>query len=158
MTGHDRVVVWAERELTKYVENLIVPEPNRTISVFGKYLLVPQSGATKVIEDGDTRATLRDTRTAISWCVARKFCRLDLARQIQTLDAAYRRFSHDIHQRRQLAQRSRKLDFRDTVNTKLQSKIQHKIEIENQLEKCIDLTKYLQRKGFQNETARTRYA
>lgn len=158
MTGHDRVVVWAERELAKYTQHIILAEPNRTISVFGQYILVPCRGTVQVTENGDRRVDLRDTRTALSWCVARKFNRPELARQIETLDMAYRRTHQDIQQRRQLARRSSRLEFRDTVNAKLQRKIQYQFDLDRQLEKCIDLTKYLQRKGFQNETARTRCA
>lgn len=158
MTRCDQVVVWAERELAKYTQHIILEEPNRTISVFGQYLLIPHSGVVRVTENGDRRADLRDTRTALSWCVARKFNRPELARQIEALDQAYRRTCQDIKQRRQLARRSGRLEFRDIVNAKLQRKIQYHNDIDRQLEKCIDLTKYLQRKGFQNETARTRCA
>ena len=39
--------------------------------------------------------------------------------------------------------------------TKLETKIIHKKQLENQLAKCINWAKYIQQRGFNNETART---
>ncbi len=156
MINNPKVVRWAESEIAKYLHDLILIEPNQTLSVFQHYKLIPGKKSTGVYEKNHIRGTFRDTRTALSWCVAQKFRRLDLAKQIQHLDSEYRTLLQDIELRKQLAFRSRHLPFRDAVLTKLQPKLQYHSTIDLQLEKCIRLTKYLQRKGFQNETARTR--
>lgn len=158
MIRNKKVEIWAERELSKYMQHLIIPEHNRTISVFGRFVVVPKQTGVRVYENRDLRAVLTDIRTAISWCVAQKYKRIDLAQRIEQLDQTLRTTIHDIQQRKRLAHRSRRLDFKNTVMTKLQTKIQYQSAVSQQLEKCIGLTKYLQRKGFQNETARTRCA
>lgn len=158
MIRNKKVEVWAERELSKYLQHLIIPEPNRTISVFGKFVLVPKTAEVRVYENRDLRAVLSDTRTAISWCVAQKYRRITLAQQIVQLDHALRITAQDIQQRQKLAYRSKRQEFKNVVLTKLQTKMQYQSTVAQQLEKCIGLTKYLQLKGFQNETARTRCA
>jgi hypothetical protein len=97
-----------------------------------------------------------DRRVALSWCVAKNLQRHDLAASIAMLDQQHSTVEQDCEARKKLALHSSQPQFRDRVLTKLQAKNLYRAQINNQLEKCISLTKYLQLRGFQNETARTR--
>jgi len=156
MINQPKVARWAEREITKYLDQIILPHNKKNISVFGRFDLRHRHDKVHVAEHGVNRATFSDVRTALSWCVAIKFHEINLARSIAVLDEQRRITDQDIKSRRDLALNSKHLQFRDTVLTKLENKIQYRANVASQLEKCINLTKYLQLKGFQNETARIR--
>jgi hypothetical protein len=96
-----------------------------------------------------------NTRVAVSWCVASKCHRQDLADYLLETDLALSNLSADIDVRSRIAERSRKPRFREDVGTKLETKIIRRMKLENQLSKYVDWAKYLQQRGFQNETART---
>jgi hypothetical protein len=63
--------------------------------------------------------------------------------------------TQDINTRAAIGDRSQSPVLRETILTKLESKIIHKKQLENQLTKCVNWAKYIQQRGFDNETART---
>ena len=63
--------------------------------------------------------------------------------------------TRDIAARTAIAEHSTQWEFRDTVGTKLETKIIRKKKVENELAKCVNWAKYIQQKGFNNETARS---
>jgi hypothetical protein len=71
------------------------------------------------------------------------------------LDNKLRSLTNDITTRASVADRSKNPLFRETVETKLESKIIHKKQVEEQLTKCVNYAKYYQQKGFNNENVRT---
>jgi hypothetical protein len=94
-------------------------------------------------------------RVAMSWCIADRLQRYQLARNIQLLDNKRQSLAADIYCRQQLANHSRNIDFSESVNTKIQRKIDYFNMLDSELEKCLNSAKYWQLKGFANETART---
>ena len=99
--------------------------------------------------------TFYSTRTALSWCIADKHSAYNTARELLTIDNKLNALTQDINTRAAIGDRSQNLTLRETVLTKLESKIIHKKQLENQLTKCVNLAKYWQQRGFNNETART---
>ena len=93
-------------------------------------------------------------RTAISWCVADHVNHLNLANQILNLDRKQQILHNDIHCRQSLGTRCRSEDFAEIVNTKMQPKVDQHRMVTSELEKCINSAKYIQIKGFNNETSR----
>jgi hypothetical protein len=73
---------------------------------------------------------------------------LELDKKLDTL-------SNDISARIAIAERSNKWEFRDSIGTKLETKIIRKKKVENELTKCVNWAKYIQQRGFNNETVRT---
>ena len=57
--------------------------------------------------------------------------------------------------RANLADRSKTPLFRETIETKLETKIIRKKQVEQELTKCVNYAKYCQQRGFDNETIRT---
>jgi hypothetical protein len=108
-----------------------------------------------VYQDDMLIGEFTNTRVAVSWCVASKYRRQDLADNLLITDRALENISADIDVRSRLAERSRKPRFREDVWNKLETKIIRRRKLENQLSKYVDWAKYLQQRGFQNETART---
>ena len=53
------------------------------------------------------------------------------------------------------ANRSRKIEFKENIDAKLEPKIIRKKQLEKQLANLINSAKYLQQRGFDNEIARS---
>lgn len=80
--------------------------------------------------------------------------RLNLAQNIKILDQKKQILEADIYCRRTTAERGKTQDFYETVNTKIQPKLDRYNSLTAELEKCLNSAKYLQIRGFNNETAR----
>lgn len=149
------------------IERLITQEFRQMLSVlvwqnedgeyeaFGKYRIVPENPGYRVYINDDEQGFFNSTRTALSWCVADKYRRYNLAKDLLALDNMLANINNDIFVRAGVASRSRDVQQRENIETKLESKIIHKRAIESQLNKCVNWAKYLQQKGFENETSRS---
>lgn len=155
MNVEQKLDIFAEKEFRKIMPNLIIETEAGQHLVFGTYLINKRFQGIELHNyNGDFIASFGSRRAAISYCVADKFQKYNLARKIQNLDAKHTILTNDIACRRALAESSRKAEFRELVQTKMGPKLAHRRAVANELEKCINLAKYLQVKGFQNETAR----
>jgi hypothetical protein len=156
MTHEHKLEQWAEREFRRHVDNIIVDDEVHGLIVFGRYLLHPDVlGCTVQLFD-ESQLTFSNKKTALSWCVADKYCQYALANNIKILDQKRQLLSADVeHHRRQLIS-TKNNDFADTVAAKLSVKASKLATINTELEKCIKTAKYFQIRGFSNETARTR--
>jgi len=123
--------------------------------VFGHYKIQPTSPGYRVICGITEVGTFSSTRTALSWCIADKNRGYNTAREILRTDNKLTALKNDIHTRAAIGDRSRDPSFKETILTKLESKIIQKKLLENQLTKYVNWAKYIQQRGFHNETART---
>lgn len=147
---------FAQREVMRNIRSMIIDLEQGGFLVFGRYQLVPAGSAYAVnYLSGDRAGVFSSKRTAISWCVADNFNKLNLARQILTLDNEKQSRWADLNQSRALAERSRHEIHAELILTKMQTKQERYDSVAQELEKCVDRAKYLQIKGFNNETART---
>jgi outer membrane murein-binding lipoprotein Lpp len=144
---------WAEREFVRNIRHTIIDDQSGAYVAFGRYYLAPTAHGCSVSTWNQLIHTFSNKRTAISWCVADKYHQYNLANNLQTLDSKKQQLSSDIHCRRAQAQHGRTEDFYETVNTKIQPKQELLDSVTAELEKCINLAKYLQLRGFNNETA-----
>lgn len=156
MTRDQKLEDWARREFPLAVNHLILSNDRGTVVAFGRYRLEQEKNRVQLYVDEEPVALFGDRRSALSWCVADKYQQFNLARRISQLDQQKTFLSNDIETRRQLAQRSANKVYQETVNTKIASKIRHRATVSEHLEKCITQAKYIQIRGFTNETARTR--
>jgi hypothetical protein len=155
MNQQQKVERWAERELRRNIDHLIIDEGNSLI-VFGLYVIESADQGWRVSDHNQVIHQFQNKKTAISWCVADKYKKYQLASNILNLDRKKQLLAADIHCRKVLGERSRTESFRETVEAKVQPKILQLNGISSELEKCINQTKYLQIRGFSNETERTR--
>jgi hypothetical protein len=141
-------------ELNDIMPNVIIPLDNGAYEVFGKYQIIPQYPGYLVMCHASEAGIFHSTRTAMGWCIADKYKDYNLARELLTLDNKLYNLNHDIVVRATIADRSTRPEFREAVGTKLETKIIHKKLVENQLSNCVNLAKYLQQRGFNNEAQR----
>jgi hypothetical protein len=143
------------QEFKDVTPNLIWKTDSGEYEAFGRYRIVPQRPGYRVFCSATEVGIFHSTKTAISWCIADKHSAHNTARELLTVDNKLNALTQDINARAAIGDRSRNPGLRETILTKLESKIIHKKQLENQLIKCVDWAKYMQQKGFENETART---
>ena len=143
------------QEFKDITPNLLWQNDAGEYEVFGKYRIIPQRPGYQVFCSATEVGIFHITKSALSWCIAHKFNAYNTARDILVLDNKLGAITSDIVVRTAIAERSTKWEFRDSIGTKLETKIIRKKQVENELTKCVNWAKYIQYKGFNNETART---
>jgi hypothetical protein len=156
MTRDQKVQRWTEREARRSLHTMIIDDEKGGYVAFGRYQLKPTLHQVEVTVNNDSSVSVfSNKRTAISWCVADNYKQYGLAKIIKTLDHKKQALSADINYNKQVAHKGKNHEFQELVITKLESKVGHYSLVDRELEKCLNLAKYIQLKGFQNETART---
>jgi hypothetical protein len=149
----DRIM---RQEFPDVVTNLIYRDDDGTYRVFDRYSIVKENTKYRVYCSASDVGLFSSTKSALSWCIADKYRAYNLARDIAELDTKLSALTSDITARANLADRSTNVEFRETIETKLETKLIKKKQVEAQLSKCINWAKYTQQqKGFNNETVRT---
>ena len=143
------------QEFKDITPNLIWQNNSGEYEAFGRYRIVPVRPGYQVFCSATEVGTFHSTRTALSWCIADKNRAYNTARELLTTDNKLAALTADIATRAAIGDRSRDPALRETILTKLESKIIHKKLLENQLTKCVNWAKYCQQRGFEDETART---
>ena len=155
MNKQQKLEKWAKREITQKLNFLIIPDGNEGYVAFGKYHIQPQLGLHLVsVNDRPIHAFL-NKRSAISWCIAHRNRKGSLANTILSLDKRKQLLNNDIHYSRIISDKSKNFSFKENIAIKTQPKVDALKQLNLELEKCINLAKYLQIKGFPNETPRT---
>jgi phospholipase C len=156
MIRHQKVERWAERELYRHIDNIIVNDNTDGFIAFGRYHLRPDDAGCWVDLETSTAGHFSSKKTAISWCVADKYYQYKLANQILALDQKKQLLAADINCRRRQISHSKNSEFTETVTAKMLPKMSQLTSINAELDKCLKTAKYFQIRGFSNETARTR--
>ena len=143
-------------ELKEVMPNMIWRDENGDYEVFGRYVISKiNNHLYEVRIHATTVGQFNSTKTALSWCIADKYHSHNLARQLLNIDNWLGHLNNDIFTRATVASRTRQAQLRENIETKLEPKLIRKKELEKQLDKCVNLAKYLQQRGFNNETARS---
>jgi hypothetical protein len=142
------------REFRDLMPNVIWQNDDGVYEVFDRYRIHKESGGFRVFCHATDVGIFSSTRTALSWCIADKHRAYNTARELLAVDNKLTCLSHDIATRAAVGDRSQNALLRETILTKLETKIIHKKQLENQLAKCVNWAKYTQQQGFDNETQR----
>jgi hypothetical protein len=135
--------------------NIIWQTDDGSYEVFAYYKIMPENKVYRVFCSATDVGVFSSTRTALSWCIADKYKSYNLARELLEVDTKLLLLTSDLAVRTAIAERSKCVNFRESVALKLETKIIHKKQLENQLSKYVNCAKYFQQQGFANETART---
>ena len=132
----------------------VLPGEDNSYLAFGRYHIVPESPGYRVYINDDDQGFFSSTRTALSWCIADNHQRYNLASNLKNIDTMLYNLVNDIFVRVGMANKTRNAALRESIETKLEPKIILRRELEQQLDKCVKSAKYIQQKGFSNETQR----
>jgi len=155
MTREQKLEAWAERELKRNIDSIILDDGTGSLVVFGKYCIQPQGTRFQVSLWDQTIHLFSSKKTAMSWCTTDHKQHYNLSNQILVLDRKKQILAADIYCRKAVGERGRTESFYEIINMKLQPKIDQYNSVTAELEKCVNQAKYMQIKGFNNETART---
>ena len=151
-----KLEVLLEKEFKKHSANSIVSDDTgNNYLVFGKYEITQTPDGFMVSDWHSALHCFSAKRIALSWCIADKYQRYNLSNNIVILDRRQQVLKTDIYCSRKTAEVSGHESFYEIVNTKMQPKIDMLESVTAELEKCVNSAKYLQIRGFHNETART---
>lgn len=148
MTKYQKLERFAERELRRVYTELILDDEQGGYLAFGRYHVRPENSGYAVYHSDDIVNVFSSKKTAMAWCVADSRQQYRLSQNIRVLDNKKQSLTADIACRQAQAQRSTRPEFREMVRTKLAPKIANLTLLNQELEKCINSTKYLQQKGF----------
>ena len=157
-----RVTDQATELLSKVVEENIFDNPNaiwrsgNKIFAFGAYQIIKsEHGYYTVYKGGYFVDDFSSSRSSLSWCILDKLGRKFDAEQLQLFDREINRRKNEM------------MYYRKYINSKKISQFEREIRIDRlddaklyyranleQLNKCINVAKYWQQKGFDNETLR----
>ena len=146
---------WISSEIKNVRPLLIWRNDAGEYEAFGRYRIVQEQQQFRVYKRSQDCGVFSSTRLALSWCIADHNRQYELSRDLAALDRELQSISNDLTVRVGIAERSRRSQFKEDVFTKLQGRIIRRKELEHRLDKCVDLAKYWQQRGFRYETART---
>ena len=146
---------WVRAELKTVLPNMIWRNDSGEYELFGRYRILKESTGYRVYCSATDVGYFSGTKSALSWCIADKYCNYNLARMILNTDQRLNAVSNDIFVRAGISNRSKRAQFQEDIEIKLENKIIKKKELEQQLTKYVNLAKYLQQRGFDNEIARS---
>jgi len=152
MNQEQKVERFAEIEFERHAQNTIIPDEQGGYIVFGKYHLQPLDQLWQVTEHTRLIHKFHNKRTAMAWCVFDKYKQYQRANNIISLDQKRQLLLADVSCRQTLGNKSRHQSFYEIVNMKIEPKISNLELVTRELEKCIISAKYLQIRGFNNET------
>ena len=140
------------QDLAALAPNTILPD-GRGYLAFEIYSIQPEQGLWRVTKRGDLQAVMTTVRSAVSWCVADKYAQHRLSTDILQLDQHKLQLENDITARENLAKRRLSIST-DAIAAKLATRRWRLQQIDERLTKCVNVAKYWQLRGFNNETAR----
>jgi hypothetical protein len=143
-----------EQDLENLKHNTIIKDGKRFYA-FDRYMIEPESTQFRVTKYSCDMGVFDSLRAATSWCIADKYNQIKLGMELKRLDQHKALLSSDIPVREALNRRSQDPLRREIIDTKLTTKKIQLRAISEQLDKCVNLAKYWQIRGFNNETART---
>ena len=125
-----------------------------TIRAFGRYTITRTPQCFQVYRSATLAAEPSSSKVAISWCVADKYGKDTLAKELITYDLEVERRSDEIMYYRNTLAHSQDSTLRFVVADRLAQSLASLKYAQEQLDKCVNLAKYWQLKGFKDETAR----
>lgn len=146
----DQLLSLARVELENLSNDLIY-KTEQGYRAFKTYDIIKKNNLYDVFKNGDLQANFASTRSALAYCIADKNNRYNLAREIKQLDQQLVNYDQSITPRRALAQRCNASQA-EVLESKIQHRQQQRYIVKRELEKCVNLAKYLQLRGFQNDT------
>jgi hypothetical protein len=143
-----------EPELLQILPNSILPQDDGYLA-FGRYLIKKDSNRWTVCQDRRDPREFGSARTALSWCIAEKNQQYHVSSQIQKLDQERSMLASDIDTRSHLQLKIRDAHLREAVDAKISNR-KHRLHwVQTTLDKWVNVAKYWQIRGFNNETSRT---
>ena len=127
---------------------------DNSIQAFGNYTITLHNNFYKIYKNKLFVIETNTSKHALAWCIADKFGNKILADKIYHYDTDLHRRLSDIENYRAVLNNSSDYKTKFVVLDRLNECLLKVKWLRNQMGKCINQTKYMQQKGFDNETSR----
>lgn len=124
------------------------------VHAFGRYTIVRTARSFQVYRSATLAVEPSSSKVAISWCVADKYGKDSLAQELILYDQEVERRSDEIMYYRNTLAHGQDAVQRFVAADRLNESQVRLKHAQEQLDKCVNLAKYWQLKGFKDETAR----
>ena len=152
----DRLMYLVAPDLPALEKNSIVPNEDGSYDVFGQFTIRARDAHTFTVEKyNNFCGEFTSIKSALSWCIAEKYKQYNLSNSILTLETKRLVCLADLDVRSNLVNKFKNSEHRTIVELKLRTRKDRLKLLDNELSKCINLAKYWQIRGFNNETVRT---
>ena len=125
-----------------------------TIQAFGVYTIKKQNSLYSIYKNRVCIAETSNAKNSLAWCVADKYNLSYHKQQILELDKQLSYKQAEIEFLKNIINSKVDMSRKFVAEDKLQTLIMKAGAIKKQLNKCVNLAKYYQQKGFENETSR----
>ena len=163
VTGNLRagVIESAERLFAKIAREKLLTDnvilrTTQGFFAFGKYTVTETAVNFQIYRGATLAATMSNSRTALSWCIADKLKKYSLAQEISTFDTEVNWRNNEIVCYSRVMYNSTDMVRRSIARDRISESRARLKYAKYHLDKCINLAKYWQQKGFNDETARFR--
>lgn len=150
----------AAQVLAKLAHEHLIDNPNaiidtgNTISVFGIYTIVKHPEDFTVYKNFVAQVVFNSAKHALSWCIFDKYRLLDFKNKILECDKQLGYKQMEIVHFVNCIKGSTDSFQKGVLFDRLYNSRSQAVGIKKQLDKCVNLAKYWQQKGFENETSR----
>jgi len=124
-------------------------------TAFGIYDIQPVDDLYSIQRRGNELGVFGSLRTALSWCIFDKNHQINRAMTLARLDRKKIMLDNDIAMRKTLSNRITDPGRQQAADIKVRHRIDQLNSVKTNLDKYVNLAKYWQTRGFNNETART---
>lgn len=145
----------ATQSLQSLSSGIIVKVKNDYL-VFRRYQISPQDKLFAVQRSGVFVHEFTNSRNALAFCILEQNGRIEEAEHLLEQDKRIQRLEWDIEHRTHVLETTKDNDRRMLMADLVTNDIAVRSDIKIKLQPTIELAKYYQQKGFDNETARTR--
>ena len=146
--------------LARLAQKHLIDNPNaiidagNSISVFGEYTIVKHSEECVVYKNKVEQVVLNNTKNALSWCIFDKYKLIGYKNRIVECDKQLGYKQMEIVHFVNCIKGSTDSFQKGVLFDRLYNSKSQAVLIKKQLDKCVNLAKYWQQKGFNNETSR----
>lgn len=146
----------ALHSLQSLSSNIIVKVKDDFV-VFNRYKISPtQDGYYSLYRNDTLVHEFTNSRNALAFCILENRARIEEARQLVSQDKRIQRLEVDIDRQSRIIETTKDADRRELMAMRLTQNVAERGQVKIMLQSTIELAKYYQQKGFDNETARTR--
>lgn len=146
----ERFASLAKQSMAEIAKNIIVKRKNDYV-VFDRFRIVKDEDRFKVLEYGHELNTFLSSRNALSFCIFRKRGDIDKADFLARLDSKLQQKLFNIEVSRNILINSKDMGKKYTALARVDLDIEESKSAKRQISECVELAKYFQEKGLDNE-------
>jgi hypothetical protein len=133
--------------------NILIRKDKESYILFNLYTIRPWQDAYEIYKNNEFVDYCINKKIAAAWCIADHYQAVNLSLKLRRLNNEYNRITNRINT--EFNRVTANQDLQELLEARLSRDKSRKKDIQAELDILIDQAKYIQNKGFNNETSRT---